>query len=306
MMRRVLIGVALAGTAVAIALGMRGQLLRRAPEAEPVAREAPVVEPVPVGEAPGAAEPEDRPSRQEEVASSGAETGRRAEAGRAVAGPVPAPASAPVSAAGSSGQEEASQEPEAAAILRRASAAYAKIRSLQADFVQELENPLLGTRSTGRGTLYQRRPDRILLRFTEPAGDVIVGDGRHFWIYYPSVDAKQVIRAPAGEAGAGGVDLQAQFVGDPVTRFTATLEGKESVGGRPAHVLTLVPRQRMGYRKLKVWVDERDHLVRRFEITEENGAVRRFELRNLVLNPSLGDELFRFTPPPGARIIDRG
>src|SRR5690606_20343402 len=124
--------------------------------------------------------------------------------------------------------------------------------------------------TTGRGTLYQRRPDRILLRFSEPAGDVIVGDGRHFWIYYPSVDAKQVIRAPAGEAGAGGVDLQAQFAGDPVTRFTATLEGKESVGGQAAHVLTLVPRQRMGYRKLKVWVDERDHLVRRFEITEEN------------------------------------
>lgn len=305
MMRRVLIGVALAGTAVAIALGMRGQFLRRAPETEPVAQEAPVLEPVPMGEAPAeAAEAEDRPSRREEVASSGAETGRRAEAGRAVAGPAPAPA--PVSAAGPSGQEEVSQEPEAAAILRRASAAYAKIRSLQADFVQELENPLLGTRTTGRGTLYQRRPDRILLRFSEPAGDVIVGDGRHFWIYYPSVDAKQVIRAPAGEAGAGGVDLQAQFVGDPVTRFTATLEGKESVGGRAAHVLTLVPRQRMGYRKLKVWVDERDHLVRRFEITEESGAVRRFELRNLVLNPSLGDELFRFTPPPGARIIDRG
>jgi outer membrane lipoprotein carrier protein len=168
-----------------------------------------------------------------------------------------------------------------------------------------MNNPLLRTSTTSRGTLSQRQPDRILLKFTDPEGDIIVGDGTHFWIYYPSTDAKQAIRAPAAQAESGGVDLQAQFVGDPVSRFAYTPHGQESVGGRAAHVLTLRPKADAGYTSLKVWIDARDSLVRRFEITEENGTIRRFDLSNLRVNPTLSDALFRFTPPAGVRVVER-
>lgn len=191
-------------------------------------------------------------------------------------------------------------------VLRHAAAAYRKVRSLRADFVQHIENPLLGSSTTSRGTLYERRPDRLLLRYSEPAGDVIVGDGHVFWIYYPSVDPKQVIRAPAGPGAAGGVNLQSQFLGDPVARFHATLHGRENVAGRTAYVVTLVPRRPAGYKSLKVWIDARDWLARRFEITEESGAVRHFDLSDLRTNIPLQDALFRFTPPAGAHVIDRG
>jgi outer membrane lipoprotein carrier protein len=189
------------------------------------------------------------------------------------------------------------------AILRATARRYEQVRSLQADFVQQLRNPLLGRTTTSRGTLYQRQPDRFLMRFSDPEGDVIVGDGKFFWVYYPSVDARQVIRMAGG--GPGGLDLHAQFIGDPVSRFDATSHGRESVQGRAAHVLTLVPREPMGYRSLKVWVDVDDHLVRRFELTEENGNVRQFELQDVVMNPSLPDRLFQFTPPAGAQVIQR-
>ena len=192
-----------------------------------------------------------------------------------------------------------------ATVLKRASAAYTNMRSMRADFVQRRKNPLLGSDITSRGTLYQRKPDRFLMRFSDPAGDVIVGDGKYFWLYYPSVDPKQVLRSPAADADAGGVDLQAQFIGDPLRRFRYTYHGRQNVGGRPAHVLTLVPRQDLGYQTLKVWIDAADHLVRRFQITEQTGAVVEFQLNNLELNAQLGDNLFRFTPPPGARIVER-
>jgi len=224
----------------------------------------------------------------------GAAAGASSEATSASADPAPAVA------------EPEPQSPDVAAILQRASAAYAEVRSLQADFVQRTENPLLRRTITSRGTIYQRRPDRFLMRFSEPEGDVIVSDGGHIWVYYPSVDEKQVVRMPAGAGGAGGVDLQAQFLGDPMKRFTPTYEGREEVAGRSAYVVTLDPREPVGYRRLKVWIDARDHLVRRFELTEENGSVRRFELTNLRINPSLGEELFRFTPPAGAHVVDRG
>jgi outer membrane lipoprotein-sorting protein len=176
---------------------------------------------------------------------------------------------------------------------------------MEADFTMVVANPLLGSRTTSRGTLYQRRPDRILLDFSEPDGDVIVSDGTWFWIYYPSVNADQVIRSAAAQAGAGGVDLWAQFVGDPTARFDYTMHGTENVNGRRAHVFTLVPRDNAGYRQMKVWIDAEDALVRRFELTELNGSVREFSLSALERNPSIPDDRFRFTPPPNARVITR-
>ena len=213
--------------------------------------------------------------------------------------PVAAPATPDETAA----EREAAQD--GAAILKRASAAYSRIKSMRAEFVQRRENPLLNSKMTSRGTLYQRRHDRFALKFSQPAGDVIVADGRYFWVYYPSADKRQVIRADAGAAGASAVDLQSQFIGDPLKRFSHTYHGTEKQGGRTLHVLTLVPRQNAGYKTLKVWIDGGDALVRRFQITEQTGALVEFQLSNLTVNPTLGDEIFRFTPPAGAQVIER-
>jgi chaperone LolA len=232
-----------------------------------------------------------------DVAAAPAQPGTQRGAGTpAGAGQPAAPPAAESSGRGDDG----------AAALTRAAAAYAAVTSMTADFVMRFENPLLRQVTTSRGTIYQRQPDRIALRFSEPDGDVILGDGQFFWVYYPSVNPDQVMRTPAAAGGETGVNLQAQFVGDPVERFGYELHGTEQVGGRPAQVLTLVPRQRAEYRSLKVWIDERDGLARRFEITEHNGSVRRFELSNLQLNRSIPDATFRFVPPAGVRIISTG
>jgi outer membrane lipoprotein carrier protein len=210
----------------------------------------------------------------------------------------PSPPAASPPASPSSGQQAVSTD----AILRATSRRYEQVQSMQAEFEQQMRNPLLGQTTRSSGTLYQRQPDRFLMQFSDPEGDIIVSDGQYFWLYYPSVDARQVIRTPRGPQG---LDLHGQFIGDPVNRFQATSHGRESVRGRDAHVLTLVPREPLGYRTLKVWIDVDDHLVRRFELTEENGNVRQFELRNVVVNPSLPDRLFQFTPPAGAQVITR-
>ncbi|HTE19603.1 MAG TPA: outer membrane lipoprotein chaperone LolA, partial [Armatimonadota bacterium] len=178
------------------------------------------------------------------------------------------------------------------------------VRSLEADFTQTLTVPLLNQDQRSTGKLYQRKPDRFLMRFSDPAGDVIVADGRHFWLYYPSNDRTQVMRTSIAQGGEA-VDLQAQFLSNPNQRFVSTIAGEESVGGRPAHVLTLVPRGASPYRILKIWVDKEDHLVRRFEMTEENESVRRVELRNLRTNHALDNALFTFTPPAGAQVFDQ-
>lgn len=265
----------------------------------------------PVGAAPPATEPAVEPT--DELANA-TDVGAAAEPGPAGAdrsrdrdtAPSPAGQQRPAPATRAADDAAAAQADEGAAVLRRAAAAYEAVRSLQANFVMNFDNPLLRQTTTSRGTIYQRQPDRIALRFSEPDGDVILSDGQSFWVYYPSVNAEQVIRSPARAAGESGVNLQAQFVGDPVERFRYELHGTEAVAGRSAHVVTLVPRQRAEYRSLKAWIDGRDGLVRRFELTEHNGNVRRFDLHDLRVNPTIPETVFQFTPPPGARIVDAG
>lgn len=207
------------------------------------------------------------------------------------------------SGGGSSGAAQpSSRQASPDAILRATSRAYEGLRSFRATFEQTLQNTLLGRTTRSEGTLYQRQPDRFLMDFSDPAGDRIVSDGRYFWLYFPSVDAKQVIRS---SRGAQGLDLHSQFIGDPVQRFETTYHGMEAVRGRQAHVMTLVPREAMGYQRLKVWIDADDHLVRRFELTENNGNIRHFVLSDLARNPSLSNDLFEFTPPAGAQVVER-
>jgi outer membrane lipoprotein carrier protein len=231
-------------------------------------------------------------------------SGMPAEAG-APGAPAPGTAAAPAGPnAATPAPGEARSQDRAAAILTQAETAARGVRSLEADFTQTLSIPLLNQTQRSTGKLYQRKPDRFLMRFSDPAGDVIVADGRHFWLYYPSTDRTQVMRTSIA-AGGEAVDLQAQFLSNPNQRFVATVAGQESVGGRAADVLTLVPRGASPYKILKIWVDREDHLVRRFEMTEENESVRRVELRNLRTNHTLDNSLFTFTPPAGAQVFDQ-
>lgn len=328
-MRKILIGVAILGVGAATVFGARKGLQEHAVAGPAAETElATRVEALPGARQVGMATQGDAGSDQQtgERGSAQPDHGAAAAARQRTPGPdttparsatgiqrtdrgpmYPAQSPTPLAAqeAESAQGPEPAQDPEIATVLRRAAKVYAGAESLQADFSQRSMNPILRTTVASEGTLYQRRPDRFLMRFSDPAGDLIISDGSYFWVYYPSVDRQQVLRMPAGR-GAGGVDLQAQFVGDPLERFAVTSEGREEIAGRSAHVLLLEPREALGYRALKVWIDAADYLVRQFEVTEENGMVRHFELSNLKLNPRLGDDLFHFTVPEGARVVDRG
>lgn len=305
------------GSTAALALLVGALLLARDGEKPPpdVGETAPRVVPAPaagtLAVAPGTTSPV--PEAEEPRPAPAAErSGDPERPGPPERDPGPAPSPAPERAQPERGSSErASPKPgsgEAApdstkeAILRATSRAYEGLRSIRAEFEQELENVLLGRTTHSAGTLYQRHPDRFLMAFSDPAGDVIVSDGEWFWMYYPSVDPKQVMRTARG---AQGLDLKSQFIGDPVARFESIYHGREPVRGRTAHVLTLVPRDSRGYSRLKVWVDAADHLVRRFELTEDTGNVRHFELLDMVVNPALPDTLFEFTPPAGAEVVTR-
>jgi outer membrane lipoprotein carrier protein len=191
------------------------------------------------------------------------------------------------------------------ATVNHAVAAYAKLKTARATFEQTITNPLTGTTLVAKGEFLQQVPGRLSVRFTDPKGDRIVADGKALWAYLPSSNPGQVMKLPLTEEGAGSVDLTAQFLTDPKTKYTISDAGAATVGGRPARALSLVPKRPMQFTKATVWVDDADGSVRQFEVTELNGLLRKVRLTSLAINVPVDPAAFTFTPPKGVKVFDQ-
>jgi outer membrane lipoprotein carrier protein len=207
-----------------------------------------------------------------------------------------------VSAADLHAQGTAAQR--ALPILERAAERYREMSGFCADFRQIVQNDILRQTTRSRGELCQMRPDRLEMRFSDPAGDRVVADGTHLWVYLPSIDPGQAIRSNLA-THEGRFDLHREFLTDPGTRYTPTLEAEETIDGRRHFILRLEPKVPSPYLQARIWVDASDSLIRILEITEDVDFVRRLELTSIRVNPTVPADRFRFTPPAGIQVVVR-
>lgn len=190
--------------------------------------------------------------------------------------------------------------------IDRAVSAWTAAKTVRGSFEQTLKNPLTGSDVTARGEFQQQGRNRIDIRFADPAGDRIVADGRVLWVYLPSTSPGQVIRSSLAD-GANSVDLTGQFLSAPRSKYEITSAGTAAVGGRSAHGLLLVPKRDgiVPFERATIWVDDRDGLVRQFEVTDRNGLTRRVRLTAIRTNVPVDAAAFRFKPPAGTRIVEQ-
>ncbi|MFQ5528963.1 MAG: outer membrane lipoprotein carrier protein LolA [Gemmatimonadota bacterium] len=202
----------------------------------------------------------------------------------------------------------AAQEPaeDVRAALARAEEVYDGLTSLEAQFEQTIEVTLLGRSRTGSGTWYQKGRGRFKMDFSDPPEDLIVADGSHLWLYYPSTHPGQVIRSEidADVTGAGMVDLQGRIFDEAASGYDAELEDHETIEGHETLRIRLTPTGDSPYRRVRVWVDADSFLVRKFEILETNETLRIVVLRELKPNQPISDDTFRFTPPAGSDVFE--
>ena len=191
-------------------------------------------------------------------------------------------------------------------LLDRAVAAWTRVRTARATFEQTIVNPLTGSTLRASGEYQQQRPGKLSVRFDDPATDRIVADGRQVWLYLPSTAPGQVIRRDLAASGTGTVDLSAQFLTAPRTRYTVTESSALVVSGRPTHGYLLVPRatEAGGFQRAVVQIDDRDATIRQFTVTERSGVQRTVRLTSFRTNVPVQASAFVFTPPAGVRIVD--
>lgn len=195
---------------------------------------------------------------------------------------------------------------DAAETIGRAARVYRALASLQADFEQVIDNPMIDS-AESRGTLVQAGPAKLAMRFTDPPGEAIVIDGKHVWIYTPSTVPDQVLRVRVPSGGpAYGYNLLAWLLDRPAERYKASYVKEERLGGRTTDVIKLVPAvPDLPFTQALIWLDREDALPRRLEIHEQSGATRTLRLSRLRTNARIPDGTFSFKVPAGARVVDQ-
>lgn len=193
------------------------------------------------------------------------------------------------------------------ATIARAQSAWAKVKTLRASFDQSIVNPITGSEMRSRGTLQQRKPNKLAITFSDPAGDRIVADGKFVWVFLQSATPGQVVKLANTDVGAASTDLIGQFLGTPRSRYDAVDAGADKVNGRAARALVLTARanERLPFIRAKVWVDSADALIRQFESTDANGITRKVKITTMSPNASVDGDAFVFRVPTGVRVVER-
>ncbi len=196
------------------------------------------------------------------------------------------------------------QDSQAYAVLEGASQNYAQVHTFCAQFHQVIEVTLLNQIRSGQGRMCQRPPNEFAMRFSEPAGDLIVADGESVWTFYPSVDDQQVLRF-LGLNSDDRFNFYKNLLTDPRTRFKAVYQGIEEIDNQRSHRIFMEPKEPQGFRSAVVWIDLETELIINLEVLDSNESIRKIRLTDISLNMELEDEEFRFVPPEGTRVIIR-
>ena len=192
-------------------------------------------------------------------------------------------------------------------LLDRAVAAWAKVKTVRGTFEQSIVNPLTGRTMTTTGEYQQDRPAKLNVSFAGPSSDRIVADGKFVWLFLPSSAPDQVIKSPLGAGGTGTLDLTAQFLVAPRSKYNVAQGGTATVSGHPTHAFELLPKSAQGapFKTATVWIDDADASIRQFEVTETTGVQRKIRLTSYKTNGPVDAKAFVFTAPAGVRIVER-
>ena len=168
--------------------------------------------------------------------------------------------------------------------------------SAQANFTQELKDKSGKRLQSASGTMQFERPGKFRWEYRKPYEQLIVGDGKKFWLY--DIDLNQVtvkkLDAALGSSPAALLSGNNEIEHGFALKDIAEREGLEWLQAIPKSSDTNFAKILMGFNAVSELV------VMELHDTFGHRTVLRFsELKN---NPPLPPQLFKFTPPKGADV----
>ena len=168
------------------------------------------------------------------------------------------------------------------------------VRSLTADFKQEIWTEDQRLQQTDTGSLSLKRPNRFRWTYEGPAELVVVADGEKVWIY--DKELEEVTVTPFDDnLGASPAML---LSGDRNVR--EDFEVVKSFTRDALDWIELEPKKASDFSSISIGFNGTE--PRRLELVDGLGQTTRIELDNLAVNPEIADEVFHLDVPPGVDV----
>lgn len=171
------------------------------------------------------------------------------------------------------------------------------VRSGQGRFTQTVTAPDGKRRKVSQGVFEFQRPNRFRFVYAKPFEQTIVADGQKVWLYDPELNQVSVRRlsqalgaTPAALLAGTSLDQDFELAAQPAR------DGLEWVQATPRQRDGTIQTMRVGFRGKELAA---------LEILDHFGQRSVLQFPDFKANASVLPEQFRFTPPPGADLIEQ-
>lgn len=173
----------------------------------------------------------------------------------------------------------------------------AATHSAQANFTQEVKDKSGKRIQFASGTMQFERPGKFRWVYQKPYEQLIVGDGKKFWMY--DIDLNQVtvkkLDAALGSSPAALLSGSNEIERDFDLKNLDDKDGLEWLQATPKSAESTFEKILMAFNsKAELTV---------MELHDAFGHHTVLRFTQLKSNPSLGTQLFRFVPPKGADVL---
>lgn len=183
-------------------------------------------------------------------------------------------------------------------LLSAVESRYNRAKSIQVLFEQSYT--IQGRpKRTESGELFLRKPGRMRWQYDTPPGKLFLSDGKFLWLYTPDDNRVEKTKMKESE------DLRA-----PLAFLLGRLEFRRDFGrfvsrpdGPDTRILADPKSDQLPYTQVEFLVTPRRE-IRYLKVIGQDHSVMEFRFAREKVNPPLAEGLFRFTPPPGAELIE--
>lgn len=171
------------------------------------------------------------------------------------------------------------------------------VRTGQAAFTQTVTSADGARKRVSSGSFEFARPNRFRFQYTRPFEQLIVADGEKVWIFDADLNqasSRRVAQALGSTPAAllAGAALEPEF----------SLSALPSAAGLDWALAT--PRAKDGpFQSMRVGF--RAGELAAVEVTDSFGQVSRLDFSRFAPNAVVAEQRFRFTPPPGADVVEQ-
>ncbi len=202
----------------------------------------------------------------------------------------------PTPASGGEGENNAE------AVLVGLQKRYEATPDFEANFTQETEIKTLNRKIQAAGRVYFKKPGRMLWRYDNPEGQVVLADGKFLYFYQP--DQKQVLKTQLSKAFLSNSPLAFLLgIGDLKRDFKGKLINSEGA----LYILRLTPKVDLGdLGGLSLGMDKGALDIRWARIEDAVGNITTVIFEKMRRDVGLKESLFRLQVPSDVDTVELG